>query len=110
MCLIFRRAKAPKDEKAMAYVQLFTNPTAGQVNDASQLFSVNRKYNQEGERIGKVIDLEDIIQPCPLTPRFGKYAEEIVPNEAINGDNCMELCDKFYVNCFHDQLAYQTLW
>jgi hypothetical protein len=94
----------------MAYVQWFTNPTASQVNDASQLFRVNRRYNKDDERMGEVIDLEDIIQPCPLTPRFSVHAEDIVPDEEIDGDNCLDMCDKFYVNCFQDQLAYQTLW
>jgi hypothetical protein len=94
----------------MAYVQWFTNPTASQVNDASQFFRVSKKYNQEGERIGEVINIEDIIQPCPLTPQFGRHAVDIVPGVDIDGDCCLDLCDKFYVNCFHDQLAYQTLW
>jgi hypothetical protein len=110
MRLIFRKAKAPKDDKALAYVQWFTNPTGSQQDDASQLFKVERKFNAEGKRVGEVIDMENVIQSCPLLPRYGKKADDLVPGGDINGDNCLEECNKFWVNGFQDQLAYQTLW
>jgi hypothetical protein len=110
MRLIFRRAKAPKEERALAYVQWFTNPTDSQQDDASQLFKVDRKLNSEGQRIGEVIDMANIIQSCPLTPRYGKKADDLVSDVEVDGENCLDECNKFWVNCFHDQLAYQTLW
>jgi hypothetical protein len=110
MRLIFCRARAPKEDMALAYVQWFTNPTASQQDDASQLFKVERKFNGEGKRMGEVIDMANIIQSCPLSPRYGKKADDLVPGENIDGDNCLEECNKFWVNCFQDQLAYQTLW
>jgi hypothetical protein len=108
--LIFRKARAPKEERALTYVQWFTNPTDSQQDDTSQLFKVERRFNAIGQRMGEVIDMANVVQSCPLTPRYGKKADDLVPNIGIDGDNSLEECNKFWVNCFHDQLAYQTLW
>lgn len=109
--LIFRRCNASKLEQSLAYVEWFTNPTSSKWDDASQMFSVDRKFEGLDRRQSSgVIELDSIVQHCPLLPRMGKEAEKLVPGKQITGDNCMELCDKFRVNCFHDQFAYKTLW
>lgn len=114
--LIFKPSGAPRDEDALAYVQWFTNPTTSSQDDASLLFRVERKFDrQSGRRLGGVISLKDVVQLCPLSPRFGAVADDLGSDlgpdgPTINGDNAMELCNKFWINSFHDQLAYQTLW
>ena len=91
-------------------MQWFTNPTDSQEDDASQFFRVEHKFDRDGKRVGDVVDMESIIQPCPLTPWYGQKADDLVSNKEINGENCLEECNKFWINSFHDQLAYQTLW
>ena len=53
-----------------------------------------------------------IVQPCYLIPRFEKEAKLFDKDSKIpvDGDNCLELVDKFWINSFQDQLTYQTVF
>ena len=93
MQLIFWKAKALKDDKALAYVQWFTNPTGSQQGDASQLLKVEYKFNAEGKRVGEVNDMTNVIQSCPLLLRYGKKADDLVPGANADGSNCLEECN-----------------
>jgi hypothetical protein len=100
----------PKDDprsKILAYVQWFSKPSR-QPHAATQLYAVQRSYDKSGQPVSSVIELENIVQPCYLLPRFAKQARELGQN--INGDNVLDIVDNWWINSFHDQATYQTIF
>ena len=79
-----------------------------------QMYAVERQRDQAGLPISSIIELEEIVQPCYLYPRFGSHADTLgstnSPNIIIDGDNCIELVDRFWINSFQDQSTYQTVF
>ena len=96
----------PLSSKVLAYVHWFTNPPKQPHSDL-QYFPVDH-LERGGKHLGSVIKLESIVQPCPLVPRFPANAKDI--GENIDGDNCLQLVKKFWINSFHDHSTYQTIF
>jgi len=72
---------------------------------------------KDGLPRGSFIELRSIIQPCYLLPLFKTPRAtdlDIKEGDAsittIDGDNCLELVDDFWINCFQDQMSYQTVF
>jgi hypothetical protein len=96
--------------KVLAYVEWFTKP-GNEPHPTMQMFQVNCDRNPDGSRRGDVIEPESIVQPCPLAPCFKALAKDIGDSGSeVNGDNCLDLVDKFWINSFHDQATYQSVF
>jgi len=99
----------------LAYVEWFSKPQA-EPDGIMQMYHVQRLRTREGSPHGGVIELSSIIQPCYLMPRFKKKAQELDikrSNSAatvVNGDNCLDLVDHFWINSFQDQFTYQSVF
>jgi hypothetical protein len=93
--------------KVLAYVNWFKYSTKDPDPDF-QFYRVEHAFNTNRERSGSVVELESIVQPCPLLPRFPKEAKDL--GENVNGDNCLEMVNRFWINSFHDQATYQTVF
>lgn len=102
---------APNDpcRKILAYVEWFTKAPK-EPHQALQMFPVQRVRDTNGEPVGSVIELSTIVQPCYLVPRFDSEARKLGGGININGNNCLELIDKFWINSFQDQFTYQTIF
>jgi len=101
--------------KILAYVEWFSK-AADKPHGTMQMYGVSRMHKDGRPRDG-VIELRSIVQPCYLLPRFktqratdldikGKDGSMI----RIDGDNCLDLVDDFWINCFQDQMSYQTVF
>lgn len=89
----------------LAYVENFN---IRRTADNTLLFYGVERARTHGTRNPKrtVMPLENIVQPCPLTPQFGYAADEL----DVTNDDCLELCDKFWINSFHNQHTYQSVY
>ena len=86
----------------------FTNSSRADPN--SQMFTVTKAYDRNGHRDGDIIELDSIVQPCPLSPQFGSKAANLVPGIEVTGENCLEVVDNFWINSFHTKPTYQTVY
>ena len=50
--------------------------------------------------------IEWIVLSCALLPDFPKNAEELKVTE----NTCLIEYNKFWINCFHDQVKYQSVF
>jgi hypothetical protein len=62
--------KQPPSSKILAYVEWFTKP-AKKPHPDFQFFAVEC-IRKDSKPVGEVIELESIVQPCPLVPHFPK--------------------------------------
>jgi hypothetical protein len=69
-------------------------------------FATQRMRDSNGHPRSYIVSLDDIVQPAPLVPRFGLLAADL----QVSNDDCIDGCDKFYINCFHSAHTYQTIW
>ncbi|KAF8517066.1 hypothetical protein BU17DRAFT_50234, partial [Hysterangium stoloniferum] len=113
LCLIFRpvqldKTKSNAHPKHLAYVEWFhLNP----IDQDTNMFSVKKLYDDKGNRKGGIIEVEDIVQPCPLSPKFGQKAANLDPiGIQITGENCIENVETFWINSFHTKSTYQTVF
>jgi len=70
------------------------------------MYEVKRAFTSTAKRKGGVVPLEWILQPCPLVPKFPKDISTLDFDE----HTCLEKHDTFFVNSFHDQATYQTIF
>jgi hypothetical protein len=101
----------------LAYVQYFsythfTHPRQSQipipvVNTALNMYEVRRSNPRAGGiPKGDIIPLSSLWQPIQLVPKFnGAEADR-----SLTCDNILEKCSAFYVNSFHDNQIYQTVY
>ena len=71
-----------------------------------QMYEVKRAFTSTAKRKGGVVPSEWILQPCPLVPKFPKDISTLDFDE----HTCLEKHDTFFVNSFHDQATYQTIF
>ena len=114
--MVFRPYRHSKVSDILAYVQPF-KPAPGTISqqedgskahvpdDDIEMFRVVRSLHSDGKRKGLIIRLTDIWRPVELIPRFGKKCPV-----GWTSSNAVELADHFYVNCFSDKEAYQTIY
>lgn len=115
--MVFRPRVLPHSKSdVLAYVQPF-KPAPGTVSvqddgskahvpdDGIEMFRVIRSLHRSGERKGLIIKLTDIWRPVELVPRFGKRCPA-----NWTSSNAVELVEQFYVNCFSDKEAYQSIY
>jgi hypothetical protein len=114
--LIFRPANPQSSHalhphpKHLAYVEWFTpppeNPDLG-----TQMYAVSKLYEPDGTtRQGDIIELDSIVQPCYLAPRFGEKAARLGGNLEVDGTNSLAIGHEFWINCFQSKPTYQTIW
>jgi hypothetical protein len=84
-------AERATSAKTLAYVERFDHSAA---DPDSKLFSVCKSRGENGIYTGEIVDLGDIVQPCPLSPRFGVKATDLDHTETVlqSLKNC--LCHK----------------
>ncbi|EIN13305.1 hypothetical protein PUNSTDRAFT_59004 [Punctularia strigosozonata HHB-11173 SS5] len=84
----------------LAFVEWYTPPSSK--NRHHQMYSVTRKRGQP--KVG-IIEVCKIRRNCQLFPMFGEKADK-----SWSSTNVLDRCEKFLVNNFQDQHAYQSLW
>ena len=87
----------------LVYIQWFTRLTRKGKDHA--LYPVSRSFTTRGDRSAAVIELDTVIRPCPLFPRFDEPV-----NRAWTSANVLERCDRFFVNPFGDHHMYQAMF
>ena len=114
--MVFRPCCRSRTSEILAYVQPF-KPAPGTISqqedgskahvpdDYIEMFRVVRSLHSDGKRKGLIIRLTDIWRPVELIPRFGKKCPV-----GWTSSNAVELADHFYVNCFSDKEAYQSIY
>ena len=101
-------------QTALAYVEWFSKPGRN-THGAMDMYAVHRLRNKDGSPKGSVIRLDSIVQPCYLSPRFPTQSRDLGvemhgEGVVIDGDNCLDMVDKFWVNSFQDQATYQSVF
>ncbi|KZV89151.1 hypothetical protein EXIGLDRAFT_618492 [Exidia glandulosa HHB12029] len=91
--------------RILAYVQLFSIPRQ-KAHEDMQFFPAQRSLTDEGQPICTIIPLDSIVQPCPLTPQFGKRANDL----QVTIDDCLDKCNLFWINSFHSNHTYETVY
>ncbi|KAI0069916.1 hypothetical protein K474DRAFT_1609646 [Panus rudis PR-1116 ss-1] len=86
----------------LAYVEWFT-PFGEQPEEVHGLYKVSHAV-RDGKRLSAVIPLVNIHRSVHLIPQFGPQV-----NREWTSSNVLEVCTKFYVNCFTDRHTYGTL-
>lgn len=115
--MVFRpRVFSSSRSDILVYVQPF-KPAPGTISvqqdgtrahvpdDDIEMFRVTRSLQHNGNRKGLIIKLTDIWRPVELVPRFGTRC----PSRWTASD-AVELAEHFYVNCFSDKDAYQSIY
>lgn len=59
-----------------------------------------------------ILPLEDVVQPCPLVPKFGTAvaALKVRVSQEIDMHNALEILDNCSINLFHSKSTYQTVF
>lgn len=93
----------------LAFVEWFKVKTS--TDPAINMFLASKEWIED-VRACDIIPLEDIVQPCPLVPKFGAStaALEVKVGEGINMFNVMDVVDQFWINPFHSKFTYQTVF
>ena len=99
-----------------AYVEWFAKPPKSPHPDM-QMYAVKPLYDSRtGKREGGIVELDAIVQPCYLLPVFPNGASRELGRLKnggyieINGDNCLDVVQNFWINSFQDQATYQTVF
>jgi hypothetical protein len=95
----------PSSAKLLAYVEWFSRPK-DTPDDTTEMYKVDRARDKDKKAQGDIIELESIVQHRPLVPQFPAKAEQVQVTE----DTCLDDWDKFWINCFHDQSTYQSVY
>lgn len=76
-----------------------------------RLRTVKKLVGSNGSRIGGVVPLDAIKYPCALAPVLDESFDDQseLENPPITEDNCMDVVDTFYLNCFAGHVDYQLL-
>ncbi|KAF8508820.1 hypothetical protein BU17DRAFT_70686 [Hysterangium stoloniferum] len=84
--MIFRLAhinlKGPHPHpKHLAYVEWFDYDG---YNSNISMYAVQKSYGHSGHQITDIIELDQVVQPCPLSPCFGEKASNLDPIDYIS--------------------------
>lgn len=85
----------------LAYIEWFLRPRRRDKNHS--MFPVSRSYKRNGDRDVSVVQLDRVLRPCQLAPKFGVKADR-----GWTPDNVLERCEHFFINHFGDLHLYQT--
>lgn len=100
-----RAQQSPAHPEILALVHDFSIRRTA--DDNLLFYAVDRiRTTTDHKPRSSIVRLDSIIQPCPLTPRFGRSADEL----NLSNDDCLERCDKFWINSFHTQHTYQSVY
>lgn len=75
-----------------------------------QMYKVSKAYKRDGSRDGDIVEMDAVVQPCYIAPIFPKHANNLVIAQTVNGDNCLELCNDFWINSFQSKPNYQSVY
>jgi hypothetical protein len=95
----------PSSTKLLAYVEWFSRPK-NDPYDTMEMYTVDRVRDKDKKAQGEIIELESIVQHCPLGTCFPGKTEQVQVTE----DTCLDDWDKFWINCFHDPSTYQSVY
>ncbi|EIN09379.1 hypothetical protein PUNSTDRAFT_66356, partial [Punctularia strigosozonata HHB-11173 SS5] len=84
----------------LAFVEWYTPPSSK--GRDHQMYTVTQK---RGRPKVEIIEVSKIQRNCQLFPIFGNKADR-----SWSSTNVLDRCERFLVNNFQDQHAYQTLW
>ncbi|KZV90827.1 hypothetical protein EXIGLDRAFT_719950 [Exidia glandulosa HHB12029] len=108
-----RRAAAKKDSEpapradVLAYVHEFSFGRSRASHPDLVFYAADRARDRTTRAPkGAIYPLDHVAQPCPLTPRFNGPAADL----GVTNDDCLELCDEFWINSFHTQHTYQSVY
>ena len=87
----------------LAYVEWFSRPR--NKDKTTALFPVSRSYKQNGQRDASIVEVDKIVRPCHLFPKFDKKV-----NRAWTPENVLDRCDKLFLNPFVDKQMYQSIF
>lgn len=90
----------------LAFVECFTRFA---LDPDTKMYPVSKKYFADGSRHCEIIELEHVVQPCLLSPRYNGMPE-ILSQAGVHGDNCLDIVENFWINCFHTKSTYQTVF
>jgi hypothetical protein len=68
------------------------------------MFAVSWHFHSNRERMGDVIQLQDVRQVVQLVPKFGRYADPL-----LTKDNSMEIGKDYYINNFADKETFHAI-
>ncbi|KAI1788267.1 hypothetical protein LXA43DRAFT_894956, partial [Ganoderma leucocontextum] len=86
----------------LAYVDWFTD--FGRPNSVHGLYEVRPSYNANGERLASIVEITKIRRSCHL---FSVCHDEVP--RGWTSTTVLDLCNKFWVNCYSDMHMYMTL-
>jgi len=94
----------------LAFVEWFNVSTS--TDPDNDMYSATKARERDGSRKVDIIFIEDIVQPCPLVPKFGRKASSLErqTQKAISAENCLEVVEEFWINSFHTKETYQTVY
>ena len=102
-------AKRHNPRPHLAFVEWFK--VKPQADPDINMFMASKEWRGE-DRACDIVPLEDIVQPCPLVPRFGTTvaALEIKMGQEIDMHNALDVLEDFWINSFHSKSTYQTVF
>lgn len=93
----------PLFNKKLAYAECFKRPASNPVQPIN-MYTTSREYRTDGTPKGAIIELDWIVRPVQLIPRFGKQVEP-----GINKHNSIDEVKNFWINPFHDMESYRAI-
>jgi hypothetical protein len=79
---------------------------SNRAGNAALFYTAKRVQDANGQFDSYITLLDDIVQPAPLTPRFGESARDLL----VTNETCIDECNSFYINSFHSAHTYQTIF
>ena len=76
-----------------------------------RLQTVKKTLGSNHTHIGGVVPLDSVKYTCALAPVLDEAFDELDDEEEgpITEENCMDVVDTFYLNCFAGHLDYELL-
>jgi hypothetical protein len=105
-CSNHERRNAEREQRKPRVLALTHQFDIGQADNDRVFFPATRVLRANGRPKLEIIDTDHIVQPAPLTPRFGKNAEDL----QINNENALDKCNQFWINSFHSTHTYMTVY
>lgn len=103
-----RYLRDPHRNLILAYVQWFSKPglEQGKYDSNLKMFIVRPTFRSDGSRIGDVVELESIVWPLQLIPKFGKAVDASITHQNVYSVENMS----YFVNSFWDKEVYQAVY
>lgn len=92
--------------KHLAYVEWFER---GPMDLDTKMYPVHKARTENREIKSDIVELEQIVQPCALSPRYTE-SPAVLASSGVTSENCLDVVEDFWVNSFHTKALYQTIF